>query len=49
MIWRARYNYADRVDEATAIAVDVAGNFFVTGRSEGTITGYDFATIKYEQ
>ena len=49
VIWRARYNYADRVDEATAIAVDAAGNVFVTGRSEGTITGFDFATIKYEQ
>ena len=49
LIWRARYNYADRVDEATAIAVDVAGNVFVTGRSEGTITGFDFATVKYEQ
>lgn len=49
LIWRARYNYADRVDVATAIAVDVAGNVFVTGRSEGTITGFDFATVKYEQ
>jgi len=49
LIWRARYNYADGVDEAAAIAVDTAGNVFVTGRSEGTITGFDFATVKYEQ
>jgi hypothetical protein len=49
VIWRARYNYADRVDVATAIAVDGAGNVCVTGKSAGTITGFDFATVMYEQ
>jgi hypothetical protein len=47
MVWRARYNYSHGNDEAKANTVDTAGNFFVTGRSEGL--GFDFATVTYEQ
>lgn len=31
------------------MAVDGAGNVFVTGRSFASGTGYDFATVMYEQ
>ena len=48
MSWDARYNnLAEGQDEATAMAVDSAGNVFVTGRSEGNGTGFDIVTIKY--
>ena len=34
-------------DSATSIAIDDSGNVFVTGKSIGTSTSFDFATIKY--
>jgi uncharacterized delta-60 repeat protein len=46
--WVARYygptNYQDA---PTAIAIDNAGNVYVTGYSFGSANNYDFATIKY--
>jgi hypothetical protein len=46
--WIQKYNGpGNNADIASSIAVDFLGNVYVTGRSAGNGTSYDYATIKY--
>ena len=48
--WVARYNGpTNNYDMSKAIAIDSAGNVYVTGYSYGSGTSRDYATIKYSQ
>ena len=48
-VWTARYNgTGNGEDWPYAIAVDVAGNVYVTGRSMGASGSLDYATVKYD-
>jgi len=47
--WVARYNGPANYDDyAEAVTVDYLGNVYVTGRSFGNGTHYDYATTKYD-
>lgn len=47
-LWIRRYNGpANGDDRAEAVALDDSGNVYVTGWSQGSGTGIDYATIKY--
>ncbi|MBS1550542.1 MAG: SBBP repeat-containing protein [Bacteroidetes bacterium] len=46
--WAARYNgTGNNLDFPYGIKADGSGNVYVTGRSDGSGTGYDFVTVKY--
>ncbi|MBS4015477.1 MAG: SBBP repeat-containing protein [Candidatus Latescibacteria bacterium] len=48
IVWESRYNGAgNSADGANAIAIDGAGNIYVSGYSTGAGSGADFVTIKY--
>ena len=48
-VWVVRYDGpAGFSDYANAIALDSAGNVYVTGPSSGSGTGHDYLTIKYD-
>jgi len=47
-LWLKFYDNSSLSDLATAFARDTGGNLYVTGRSQGTSSGYDFATVKYD-
>jgi len=48
LMWEARYDGpAGRIDYPHAIAVDLFGNVYITGESEGVGTSEDWTTIKY--
>jgi len=47
-LWVRRYNGPfNNIDNSYDLAVDRDGNVYVTGRSRGVETSYDYATIKY--
>jgi len=48
-IWAVRYNGpGNGYDNAYSLALDVVGNIYVTGASDGSGSSSDYATIKYD-
>lgn len=49
-VWTATYNGPSNwEDGASALTLDGSGNVYVSGYSQDSVTGSDFATIKYSQ
>ena len=47
VVWVARYDGQGNGDWANDITIDNSGNVYVTGTSFGSVTGRDYATVKY--
>ena len=47
-LWEARYHGPRHMNLARAIAIDASDNVYVTGRSMGAGTSFDYATVKYD-
>lgn len=48
-LWRKFYNgSAETIDYINAIVIDESQNIYVTGQSTGITSGFDYATIKYD-
>jgi Beta-propeller repeat len=45
--WVARYDEANSCNIANAMVVDGSSNVYVTGETERSGTGYDYATVRY--
>src|SRR5688572_8954205 len=45
--WPARYNPANKVEQARVVVIDANNNVYVTGRSQDKKGNDDYATIKY--
>jgi uncharacterized delta-60 repeat protein len=49
-VWSVRYDaHTGSDDQPSALAVDGAGNAWVTGKSKGNNNFYDYATVKYDK
>ncbi len=46
-VWMTRYNNGAN-DIATGMTIDLIGNIYITGQSDGNGTGQDYATLKYD-
>lgn len=47
-LWVRRYNGLDNTEDiANSLIIDNSGNVYITGRSRGIGSGFDYATIKY--
>ncbi|HLF15420.1 MAG TPA: T9SS type A sorting domain-containing protein, partial [Bacteroidota bacterium] len=47
-LWVRHYDNSSGDDLGAVIALDTAGNVYVAGKSAGAGSGYDYATVKYD-
>lgn len=47
LLWASSYGQSGKDDQPSSLKVDVEGNVYVTGKSDGGASVYDFLTLKY--